>query len=723
MMKSAPRLALLPLLLLQAWAYADTAAVTTADSAELESVEVRGRAVRAFSDASDGDLRDRANLGLLGRQNAFTSPITVVNYDEQAFADKEPRNVVDVIAKTDASVMAFGGESNTLNGLYVRNLQVDSRQFSVNGLAGLYSTYASPTVAVASAQLIKGASTATVGMDAEGTAGASVNIETKRATDEPINKVGLAWFANNRLQPTFDFGRRWGTDGQWGIRVNGKYRNGDTPRHGYSEEAHEAAIGADYRGENLKLGLDLMYARRATEGGRARVQDMQLLNFDMPQAPDGKTNLIPSWSGQTTEDRTAMLTFEYDTDHNISFSGGIGHMESRYDGSFTQLAMLNTAGDYRAAGSRAIDYLSRTTSASLKMRGEFETGSVSHNWSVAADYVKRHRDFHQSAQAGAFRTNIYNPVFPDAPTFGALDIQNTHETYTAPSLAVANTMGMLDNRLRLTLGARLQYITQENHNTQQRTTDHALSPMLAVAYVPRSDLVVYGNYMRDLEPGTLVDDSNALNDGQSLPPAKTQQVEVGVRKNWQDGLITTSASLYRIYRPSAYLNPTTRLFAYGGEERNSGLELNAYANLLDKSLRPSLGVSLMRAELRDYKEYNTNTIINGKQQVTSPRIIAKAGVEWDTPWVPGLTLNAYVQHYGSSYQNAANTYRLPSYTLFDFGARYQTKLGQGKTLTVSGAVENAFNKRYWQLQRGRYDRSFAVVGMPRTVWLKAELAF
>lgn len=87
-----------------------------------------------------------------------------MNYDEKAFADKEPRNIVDVLAKTDASVMNFGGESATLQGVYVRGLQLGARQFSVNGLAGLYSAYNTPTTAVGSAQLIKGASTATVGM-------------------------------------------------------------------------------------------------------------------------------------------------------------------------------------------------------------------------------------------------------------------------------------------------------------------------------------------------------------------------------------------------------------------------------------------------------------------------------------------------------------------------------------------------------------------------------
>ena len=75
--------------------------------------------------------------------------------------------------------MNFGGETNTISGVYVRNLQLDARQISVNGLAGLYSTYNTPTAGVAAAQLIKGASTATTGMDPEGSAGASMNVENQ----------------------------------------------------------------------------------------------------------------------------------------------------------------------------------------------------------------------------------------------------------------------------------------------------------------------------------------------------------------------------------------------------------------------------------------------------------------------------------------------------------------------------------------------------------------
>ena len=165
------KLALMPLLIMSAFSYAaDEATPEAPVQQQLQEVHVRAdakrvKAARSYSIASDGDLRDRVNLGVLGKANAFTAPITVVNYDEQALNNTEARTLVDAVAKKDASVWQFGGESNTLTGLYFRGYQLDARQFSVNGLAGMYGTQGTASVQVGSAQLIKGASTAVNGMD------------------------------------------------------------------------------------------------------------------------------------------------------------------------------------------------------------------------------------------------------------------------------------------------------------------------------------------------------------------------------------------------------------------------------------------------------------------------------------------------------------------------------------------------------------------------------
>ncbi|WP_308022679.1 TonB-dependent receptor [Neisseria oralis] len=740
------RLALMPLLIMSAFSYAaeETAATTAANAqqTELQQVEVRAdakrvKAARSYSIASDGDLRDRVNLGVLGKANAFTAPITVVNYDEQALNNTEARTLVDAVAKKDASVWQFGGESNTLTGLYFRGYQLDARQFSVNGLAGMYGTQGTASVHVGSAQLIKGASTAVNGMDPEGAVSGSVNIETKKAADEGNRKIGLGWFSNNRAQGTFDLGQRFGENKEFGVRANGKLRHGDTPRHGYSEDNKEFALNADYRGEKLRVAFDSIYAKRKTNGGRARMQDIQNANGRLFDAPEGKVNLAPSWQAQNTRGQTNMLTFEWDAFENAQITGGIGYNNARYYGNFASPTVTSSGLTYNSGRARLTDQRFKTLSMNLTARGEFETGPVSHNWSAAFDRIDRKRTTYQGVRQT--KSEEINPRLDIPAKLAKLDSNLGSAWSPTPSLdtvikvnslAVSDTLGFADNKYRLTLGGRFQAVEQKNKLNGRKADASRFSPMLMAAWVPQPDLVVYGNYMEDLEPSDIrTDDDGHVT---MADPRVSRQFEVGVRKNWGDFVTTLNA--FQIKRPGYWLGKTTSGtdfatrkntgLAYSGSEqgmeRSRGIEFNTYANLLNKTLRPSFGLMYLQSTVKDYPNYADN-LVNGVQ-VANPRVIAKAGVEWDTPFAKGLTLNGNVSYFGKSYQDTQKQYAFPSYTLVDVGARYKTKLGKN-TLTVSSSVENLFNKNYWQVQRGQYDRSFAVVGMPRTYWLKAELDF
>ena len=737
------KLALMPLVVASAFAYAaDEATPETPVQQQLQEVNVRAdakrvKAARSYSIASDGDLRDRVNLGVLGKANAFTAPITVVNYDEQALNNTEARTLVDAVAKKDASVWQFGGESNTLTGLYFRGYQLDARQFSVNGLAGMYGTQGTASVQVGSAQLIKGASTAVNGMDPEGAVSGSVNIETKKAADEGNRKIGLGWFSNNRAQGTFDLGQRFGENKEFGVRANGKLRHGDTPRHGYSEDNKEFALNADYRGEKVRVALDSIYAKRKTNGGRARMQDIQNANGRLFDAPEGKVNLAPSWQAQNTRGQTNMLTFEWDAFENAQITGGIGYNNARYYGNFASPTVTDSGLTYNSGRARLTDQRFKTLSMNLTARGEFETGPVSHNWSAAFDRIDRKRTTYQGARQT--RSSVIDPSL-DIPTQLAKLDSNLGTAWSATpsvdtvikvnSLAVSDTLGFADNKYRLTLGGRFQAVEQKNKLNGRKADASRFSPMLMAAWVPQPDLVVYGNYMEDLEPSDIrTDDDGHVT---MADPRVSRQFEVGVRKNWGDFVTTLNA--FQIKRPGYWFGKTTSGtdfatrknagLAYSGSEqgmeRSRGIEFNTYANLLNKTLRPTFGLMYLQSTVKDYPNFADN-LVNGVQ-VANPRVIAKAGVEWDTPFAKGLTLNGNVSYFGKSYQDTQKKYAFPSYTLVDVGARYKTKLGKN-TLTVSSSVENLFNKNYWQVQRGQYDRSFAVVGMPRTYWLKAELDF
>ena len=732
------KLALMPLVVASAFAYAADEATSAPEAyAEVQEVKVqanakRVKAARSYSIASDGDMRDRVNLGVLGKANAFTAPITVVNYDEKALNNTEARTLVDAVAKKDASTWQFGGESNTLTGLYFRGYQLDARQFSVNGLAGMYGTQGTASVQVGSAQLIKGASTAVNGMDPEGAVSGSVNIETKKAADEGNRKIGLGWFSNNRAQGTFDLGQRFG-------------------------ENKEFALNADYRGEKLRVAFDSIYAKRKTNGGRARMQDIQNLQGRLFDAPDGKTNLLPSWNWQNTVGQTNMLTFEWDAFDNAQITGGIGYNKARYYGTLisptvclnatstcTDTANTNASGrttarayDYNTGTARLTDQYFRTLSMNLSARGEFETGPVTHNWSTAFDRIIRQRATVRGLAAGKSRVevdangNIENQLASFVPNYatGWEGSANLDANIKVNSLALSDTLGFVDNKYRLTLGGRFQAVEYTDKKSKASGDAKRFSPMFMAAWVPQPDLVVYGNYMEDLEPADIKTDD----DGNTTmsKPRVSRQFEVGVRKNW--GNFVTTLNAFQIKRPGYWRGSTTGKTDFAaykslggaagdkqGMERSRGIEFNTYANLLNNTLRPTLGLMYLQSTVKDYPN-SRDMLVNGVQ-VANPRVIAKAGVEWDTPFAKGLTLNGNVSYFGKSYQDTQKQYAFPSYTLVDVGARYKTKLGKN-TLTVSSAVENLFNKNYWQVQRGQYDRSFAVVGMPRTYWLKAELDF
>lgn len=541
----------------------------------------------------------------------------------------------------------------------------------------------------------------------------------------------MAWFSNNRIQPSFDFGRRFGNNNEWGIRVGGLFRKGDTPRAGYDEQTHEFALGADYRGERLSVALDVLNSRRKTNGARSRIQDIQNLNFQLPSAPDGSTNIGPSWSGQTTEDTTVMLTFGYDISDSLYLSGGIGHMYSKYYGDFGNIGFNpSNREEIRFQAGALRDYTIKNTSANLKLQGDLYTGNIHHDWSIAWDSVIRTRHF-LSGPTGtdstgtylAVRTNytdLYNPNYGSRPYYRPLEeTPGTDEKVEAHSLALADSIGFFDDKLKIILGGRLQYIKQHNKKDNEEDTRSRFSPMIAASYSFTPNHMVYANYLQDLEPGSFDEE------GSMAPPVVSTQYEIGIRNNWSEQF-TTTLSLFQIERPSTipdrntYKNNGYTVGAEQGKERNRGIELNLYGSFFNKTLRPNLGITYMHPLLINFPTWN-NGIQTG-EQVASPRVIAKFNLDWDTP-IPELSLNAGVQYYGKSYQDYAKRYAFPSYTTVDIGAKYALKLSEKEQITFRAGIENLFNEKYWQVQRGRYDRSFAVLGMPRTYWLSAKYTF
>ena len=183
------------------------------------------------------------------------------------------------------------------------------------------------------------------------------------------------------------------------------------------------------------------------------------------------------------------------------------------------------------------------------------------------------------------------------------------------------------------------------------------------------------------------------------------------QKSVNGSTATTQAAVYQITRPSATTDAVTQIYSFGGEQRNRGLELTLYGEL-QRGLRAMASASFNDAKLTR----TTGGVNQGNDANGVPDRTFNVGLDWDLPWVPGLSLNGRVINTSSTYYDAANLLRMPSWTRLDLGARYATKVA-GKPVVFRANLENVADKAYWVTS------TYVTVGAPRTLMLSAQIDF
>jgi iron complex outermembrane receptor protein len=308
-------------------------------------------------------------------------------------------------------------------------------------------------------------------------------------------------------------------------------------------------------------------------------------------------------------------------------------------------------------------------------------------------------------------SNIYNPSPLPGISAPRTDPVIASDT-TLRSFAVADTLSFLDERVLVTVGLRDQTVDVTSYNTTPNYKASAVSPLAGIVVKPIKDVSLYANYTAGLSRGSVVDrNSTYTNAGATLPPYKSKQYEAGVKVDWQG--ITANAAVYQIERPSAQTDgasPAT--FGYFGEQRNRGMELTAYGQI-QRGLRGIASLAVVDAKLTS----TAGGLHQGNTAAGVPNSTMSLGLDWDTPWVEGLSLNGRVIRTGPVNLATDNKQRFDSWTRYDIGARYRTNIS-GKSVVFRANIENLFDKNYW-LTTGTY----VAVGSPRTFVLSASIDF
>lgn len=669
-----------------------------------------------------GQVATGGQLGMLGNRDVMDTPFSQTNYTNKTIQDQQAQTVQDILSNDPSVVMNTNSAGNDYGAITFRGFRdgSESGSGSLNGLAGMSPMRAPDMDYIERVEVLRGPSALLNGMAASGSGGlgGSYNLVTKQAGDDPLTELTTRYNSSSQLGALFDVGRRFGTDKQFGMRFNGAFRDGDTAVDPTSAEVGSAALNVDFRSEHVRISTDI-----AHQSDRTDPRNLQMLGISdfVPKAPDNGKSLSPPWSESREKTTLAMVQGEVDITDDVTAYAAIGKQKWDFSTLGPIFVLDDTSGTISPynASRHLVGYDVLAMQAGL--RATETTGPVNHALSLNLSQSEREAEEFYADTTYSDTTNLYDLTFGPAPSIDTGDPKKSSETRVS-SIGVADTLSILDERIQFTAGIRYQEVSSSNFDTAtgDKTSEYfgkAWTPALGLVVKPWQHVSLYANYIENLQAGTTVG-TDFENSGEVFPPYVSEQREAGVKVDW--GTMTTTLAAFQIAQPNtiSITDPGGGLptLALNGEQRNRGIELNTYGEVMP-GIRLMGGITLL-----DARQTKTEDGLNDGDRVLGvPIVKTVVGGEWDTPFLQDLTLTGRVTYTGN--QAIAGTIEgmtIPSWTVVDLGARYVfDSPWNNKPITVRFNVDNVFGQDYWST--AYYDLLF--LGAPRTYRLSTSFKF
>ena len=694
------------------------------EEARLDTVIVTGEAsqVELLEEFTGGQVARGGRAGLLGNLDFLDAPFSGTAYTSDLVTAQQSDSVGDVL-QNDPVVRVAKGFGNFQEVYVIRGFPVYSDDVTLNGVYGILPRQFVAAELLERVEVFRGANAFINGAAPGGSGvGGTINLVPKRAPEDGIRRVTIGYENEGQLYGAVDLGTRFGPAGEWGVRVNGVVRDGETSIDGQDRSLGVASIGTDYDGERFRFSADLGYQDNRIDDPRPQVTPLG----DVPAEPDADTNFAQPWTYTDEEQLFGVIRGEYDVTDNVTLWLGGG---ARNGEEANVLANPNAAADgsltaYRFDNTREDDVVS----ADAGLRAEFHTGAIGHRLVVSASSISSEsKNAYAFSDFSGFASDLYNPVevAPPVPDFfigGELDDPLVTEEVDNSSFAIADTLSLFDDRLLATIGLRQQKIETAtfDYNTGARLSgydDEKVTPAFGLVWKASPNLSIYGNYAESLQPGQVAPATSGgtpiVNAGDVLEPFTGEQVEVGAK--YDAGSYGATVSLFQLSRPNAIV--ANQRFTASGEQENQGVEISVFGEPVD-GFRLIGGATFLDAEL----SRTEGGVDEGNAPIGVPEIQANLNAEWDGSAIPGLTLDGRLIHTGEQYVNSANTVELDSWTRLDLGVRYTLDAGE-RPVTLRARIENVTDEAYWASTGGFPGANYLILGNPRTVMVSASVDF
>lgn len=641
---------------------------------KLPTVTVTGERAGSFNSDSVqvGTFRDMAPIDVPQTANVITREVL----DAQAIT-----GIFGALRNT-AGVTRSQLNGSTYDNIAIRGILVENRSnYRLNGSLPIINLIDIPMENKERVEVLKGVSSLYYGFVPPS---GIVNLVTKRAGKDPISNLSLMANMYGGANTHIDVGRRFGSERQFGARINLLAGREDIGIHNFS--GHRALMSGvfDWRvTDKLSVKFDVEHYRKEVSE-QAAIRAPAAINgvITLPPVPNARRNLAGEWQKYDAEATNLLLRADYALSDNWGLLFEIGKAQTRRDRNFSQFQDYNLAtgdGTLRTFFNRGQHWDNQNIRG--EVFGRFPGQSITHEVSLGFTGNERRQDPRTSSTFDTAQ-NLYNPI-DIAQRSPTKPFSANRSKITDMGLYISDRI-LIGNRLQVMLGVRGSFYESVAATTHYKAD--RVNPSLSVMYKPIPNVSLYASYIEGVEESGQAP-ANRANNGEILAPAVSKQKEVGVKALVAQGILLQVA-YFDIKRASTTVDASNR-FVLNGMARYSGFELSASGEVT-KQL--SLIGSALFMDAEQLNRANTETF--GKIPDNTPQRTVSLFAEYRLSSIPGLALSSGVHYVGRRPVNSANQAFVDDYAILFLGARYATRIA-GKRTTIQAVVDNATNSNYW----------------------------
>lgn len=332
-------------------------------------------------------------------------------------------------------------------------------------------------------------------------------------------------------------------------------------------------------------------------------------------------------------------------------------------------------------------HVSASTSGEARLSGTTTRGAFRHTLHLATRGRDTRRTFGgtQTVAFGPTTINAFRAVAKPAFTYDVRDRDVVRQITPGVSY-----VGQWANVGELSLGLQKSFYRRrfgkENAAPAETRSDPWL-PNATVAVYPTKDLALYASYTRGLEEfGTAPD--NAVNRGQPVPAALTEQIDGGLRYRIKPGL-SVVAGVFEISKPY-FDRDQANVYTDVGALRHRGVEMSLTGQVAP-GLTVVAGAVLIQARVSGL---SVDRGLIGPIPPGIPPAKYLLNVQYTLPSLKGFSVDTQVNVDESHYANRANSFRIPAAVTWDLGTRYSfAAFGTRASLRLQ--VRNVTNAYDW----------------------------